>query len=422
MLIDGGWDARLRDSGRRGWDAGVQPDVRSVPAAEAPLPRSRAVCGPTARRVSDDTPDHGFVHGDGSRCELADIGARPRLLDSHSSRRLVRHPRDSARRGPRGRARGRRAGRPLSPRRSGRDTHDGRARLALVRASSRRVSSRPPLACAHANDSQRWAADSVNNRRYVPPGDVSSECFRDAETLVAPSPQCTASQRPQLADAIDFLASTAAAYMTGGVLDLDGGWTAYSWSIPPAISEDLEKHFHTNASPSIRNGRTSPAVHVHRGAARGPAGLAGRVDHLEGDPLGPVRHVHDDAAEYYYVLSGACLVEVGGEERVATPATWSTSRPTHPTTSSARSVERLLDVRLVAPNFAATSGVRPISSRTESAKMTITRPLDGDDAASGNPFLAALVTVDRGQSQFRTSPTAELVYLVAEGSATSVRA
>ena len=39
--------------------------------------------------------------------------------------------------------------------------------------------------------------------------------------------------------------------------------------------------------------------------------------HLAGDPLGPVRHAHDDAAEYYYVLSGACMVEVGGEERVA---------------------------------------------------------------------------------------------------------
>src|SRR5581483_3156864 len=41
-------------------------------------------------------------------------------------------------------------------------------------------------------------------------------------------------------------------------------------------------------------------------------------EHLAGDPLGPVRHAHDDAAEYYFVLSGECLIEVGGEERVAT--------------------------------------------------------------------------------------------------------
>src|ERR671930_457975 len=41
------------------------------------------------------------------------------------------------------------------------------------------------------------------------------------------------------------------------------------------------------------------------------------AEHLAGDPLGPVRHAHDDAAEYYFVLSGQCLVEVAGEERFA---------------------------------------------------------------------------------------------------------
>ena len=39
-------------------------------------------------------------------------------------------------------------------------------------------------------------------------------------------------------------------------------------------------------------------------------------ERLYGDPLGPTRHVHDDAAEYYFILRGACRVEVGGEERV----------------------------------------------------------------------------------------------------------
>ena len=49
----------------------------------------------------------------------------------------------------------------------------------------------------------------------------------------------------------------------------------------------------------------------------GPLVWCAGDDHLFGDPLGPVRHAHDDAAEYYFVLSGACMVEVGGEERVA---------------------------------------------------------------------------------------------------------
>lgn len=36
----------------------------------------------------------------------------------------------------------------------------------------------------------------------------------------------------EIADAIDFLASQAAGYVTGSVLDVDGGWSAYSWFFP----------------------------------------------------------------------------------------------------------------------------------------------------------------------------------------------
>lgn len=38
------------------------------------------------------------------------------------------------------------------------------------------------------------------------------------------------------------------------------------------------------------------------------------ADSLSGDALGRVRHAHDDAAEYYYVFSGALRMEVGGED------------------------------------------------------------------------------------------------------------
>lgn len=52
-------------------------------------------------------------------------------------------------------------------------------------------------------------------------------------------------------------------------------------------------------------------------AARGGP-LAWRVGDrgLLGDPLGPVRHIHEQAAEYYYMFQGAAIVEVNGEERV----------------------------------------------------------------------------------------------------------
>jgi mannose-6-phosphate isomerase-like protein (cupin superfamily) len=37
---------------------------------------------------------------------------------------------------------------------------------------------------------------------------------------------------------------------------------------------------------------------------------------LEGDALGPTRHAHDGAAEYYYMFSGSAHVETGGVEFV----------------------------------------------------------------------------------------------------------
>jgi len=71
---------------------------------------------------------------------------------------------------------------------------------------------------------------------------------------------------------------------------------------------------------------------------------------------------------------------------------------------------------LVAPNFAhnkwRTSDYLP---GTEDLRMTVTRPLDGDDSASGNPFPASLITVARDASVSEVSHTAELVYLVLEG-------
>ena len=119
--------------------------------------------------------------------------------------------------------------------------------------------------------------------------------------------------------------------------------------------------------------------------------------HLAGDPLGPVRHAHDDAAEYYYVLSGACMVEVGGEERVANTGdlVYIPADAPHNLLNEVGGEDAWVYV-LVAPNFAhnkwRTSDYLP---GTEDYRMTITRPLDGDDSAASNPFPASLVTVER---------------------------
>jgi mannose-6-phosphate isomerase-like protein (cupin superfamily) len=37
---------------------------------------------------------------------------------------------------------------------------------------------------------------------------------------------------------------------------------------------------------------------------------------LLGEPLGPVRHIHDQAAEYYYMFQGSARIEVNGEEQI----------------------------------------------------------------------------------------------------------
>ena len=139
--------------------------------------------------------------------------------------------------------------------------------------------------------------------------------------------------------------------------------------------------------------------------------------HLHGDPLGPVRHAHDGAAEYYFVLSGGCLVEVGGEERVATAGdlVYIPAGAPHNLLHEVGGVDAWTYI-MVAPNFAHNKWrTRGLLSDDESPKMTVTRPLEGDNSASDNPFPADVVTLARGQQYSRTSTTSELVYLVTEG-------
>ena len=186
--------------------------------------------------LSDDTPDHGFVHGDGSRCELADIGASlvswiHLLPDASCGTRGI--PLGEAPAGAL--AAGGLADRYLPGAAGATLTMAVPAWGTVAREFEAGVELAAAAARAHMQTTlEQWAANGrrVNIVRYVPPGDVSSECFRDAETLVARTPMHRLATTGELADAIDFLASTAAAYITGGVLDLDGGWSAYSWFYP----------------------------------------------------------------------------------------------------------------------------------------------------------------------------------------------
>ncbi len=141
-------------------------------------------------------------------------------------------------------------------------------------------------------------------------------------------------------------------------------------------------------------------------------------DHLFGDPLGPVRHAHDGAAEYYYILKGACLTEVGGEERVAGPGdlVYIPADAPHNLLHQVGE-EDLWVLVLVAPNFAHNKWrTSDYIDGAESMRMTVTRPLDGDRTAeTANLFPATVVEVERDAPLQATSTTAELVYLVTEG-------
>ena len=139
--------------------------------------------------------------------------------------------------------------------------------------------------------------------------------------------------------------------------------------------------------------------------------------HLHGDPLGPVRHAHDGAAEYYFVLSGACLVEVGGEERVAETGdlVYIPADAPHNLLHEVGGEDAWTYI-MVAPNVAANKWrTTDLLADDESPKMTVTRPLEGDDSASRNAFPADLVVAERGQPIAHASTDAELVYLVVHG-------
>jgi NAD(P)-dependent dehydrogenase (short-subunit alcohol dehydrogenase family) len=81
---------------------------------------------------------------------------------------------------------------------------------------------------------ERWSAEG---RRFnvIAYGGLETDSvpgLRRRDVLAARTPMHRLAGVSELADAIDFLTSTSASYVTGSVLDLDGGWSAYSWFYP----------------------------------------------------------------------------------------------------------------------------------------------------------------------------------------------
>jgi quercetin dioxygenase-like cupin family protein len=139
--------------------------------------------------------------------------------------------------------------------------------------------------------------------------------------------------------------------------------------------------------------------------------------HLHGDPLGPHRHAHDEAEEYYFVLSGQCLVEVGGEERVAVAGdlVHIPANAPHNLLGEVGGDDAWVFV-LVAPNLAHNKWrLSDFLPGSEDLRMTVSRPLEGDGSAAGHAFAAECVRVARGTPTAKTAERGELVGLVVDG-------
>lgn len=149
----------------------------------------------------------------------------------------------------------------------------------------------------------------------------------------------------------------------------------------------------------------------------GPLVWPAGEERLHGDPLGPIRHVHDDAAEYYFILKGACRVEVGGEERVVSAGdlVYIPADAPHNLVDEVGGSD-MWSFILVAPNLAHNkwrlSDFRP---GAEKLRMSVTRPLEDDDGARSNPVPAEALHLRAGETEARVADRGEIVGVVTDG-------
>lgn len=154
-------------------------------------------------------------------------------------------------------------------------------------------------------------------------------------------------------------------------------------------------------------------------AGRGGS-LAWRVgaDKLEGDALGPVRHAHDDAGEYYFMFSGSAHVETGGEEFVLEEGELGYIPPDAPHNFLGPASDK--DACLfcvIGPNFADNKWrVKDFVPGSERLRMAVARPWHDDELPGGGTLSAQALTFDAGADPVEVLPKdLEIVYLVVDG-------
>jgi mannose-6-phosphate isomerase-like protein (cupin superfamily) len=139
---------------------------------------------------------------------------------------------------------------------------------------------------------------------------------------------------------------------------------------------------------------------------------------FEGEPLGPVRHAHDDAAEYYYMYRGAGVVEAGGEELVLEEGQLGYIPPDAPHNFLGPASDRdAYFFCMIGPNFADNKWrVKNFRSGSEALRMTVGTPFVDGELPGGGTLSAQALVLAGGEPAIEVEPSGfEVAYLVIEG-------
>jgi mannose-6-phosphate isomerase-like protein (cupin superfamily) len=142
------------------------------------------------------------------------------------------------------------------------------------------------------------------------------------------------------------------------------------------------------------------------------------AEQFEGEPLGPVRHAHDDAAEYYYMFSGAAHVETGGEELVLEEGQLGYIPPDAPHNFLGPAGDR--DACLfcvIAPNLVDNKWrVGDWLPGSDSLRMAVATPFEDDSLPGDAKLSVTAVELGPGDGQVELVPEGfESFYVVLDG-------
>jgi mannose-6-phosphate isomerase-like protein (cupin superfamily) len=142
---------------------------------------------------------------------------------------------------------------------------------------------------------------------------------------------------------------------------------------------------------------------------------------LLGEPLGPVRHIHDNAAEYYYMFQGSARIEVNGEELVVKENELAYLPPDLPHNfwlDPESEVDAYLFV-VVGPNFAERKWRTDEDSHVHidtDERVRVSTVFAGQELPEGGTLTAQELVIDQSDDPLVVkSAHREIVYLVVSG-------